>query len=133
MSTRHYLTVEEVTKDSVREVYQEQILGNNEWFNEENAYERLGIELGEDGEADKTEIDFKTLLCVWLEDVQKNPDFNYIVNIETNIEKWLDNIRLASWNKLLNVIITGDKLFKYDFKNRFGDKTTEYKFYLEIF
>lgn len=69
MSNRHYLKI--INKKDGRVVYVEQILGNNDYFDDE-VYERLGLALNENGCSYDTEVDLVSLIFEWRKWLDRN-------------------------------------------------------------
>lgn len=71
MSNRHYLKVKNKNIDKVVAEYQ--ILGNNDYFDEE-FYQNLNIDIDEDGVIEPTKINYLDFLYEWDRWLDRNPE-----------------------------------------------------------
>lgn len=69
MSTRHYFTI----KKEDKEVFSSQILGNNDYFDEE-FYDSIGVEFDECCELEKQEISILKLMVAWHKWFTRHPE-----------------------------------------------------------
>lgn len=86
MSTRHYI---EIYKNNGELVLSEQVLGNNDFFDEE-FYDNLNIKI-EDDYFDQVEIEFTNFLKEWYEYLERHPEMKGIPKIPEQVKERFDD------------------------------------------
>ena len=87
MSNRHYLIVKNKNLDKV--VAQHQILGNNDYFDEE-FYKKLEINVDEDGVIEPVKINYIDFLYEWNEWLDRNPEKKGLPKIPESVKNQKD-------------------------------------------